>query len=58
MIAYMRDSGSYNYFVGHRRWILYPLRNQFGSGSVGESTRAASALYAFTSTGSWSAAIF
>ena len=50
MIAYMRDSGSFNYFVGHRRWILYPLRNQFGSGSVGESTISANALYVFTST--------
>ena len=50
MVAYVRDSGSFNYFVGHRRWILYPRRNQFGTGSVGETTRSANALYVFTST--------
>lgn len=50
MIAYIRDSGTNNYFVGHRRWILYPRRNQFGSGSVGETTRSANAMYVFTST--------
>ena len=50
MIAYIRDSGNDNYFVGHRRWILYPRRNQFGTGSVGETTTAANALNVFTST--------
>jgi len=50
MIAYMRESGSFNYFVGHRRWILYPRRNLFGTGSVGETTTSANALYVFTST--------
>jgi len=50
MVAYVRESGSFNYFVGHRRWILYPRRNQFGTGSVGETTRSANALYVFTGT--------
>jgi hypothetical protein len=50
IIAYIKDSGSGNFFVGHRRWILYPRRNQFGSGSVGETTQSANALYVFTST--------
>lgn len=50
VIAYMRESGSFNYFVGHRRWILYPRRNQFGTGSVGETTTSANALYVFTGT--------
>lgn len=50
IIAYVKDYGSGNYFVGHRRWILYPRRNQFGSGSVGETTQSANALYVFTST--------
>jgi hypothetical protein len=50
IVAYIRDSGSYNYFVGHRRWILYPRRDQFGTGSVGETTTKANALYVFTST--------
>lgn len=49
MVAYMQDYGSGNYFVGHRRWILYPRRNEFGTGSVGETTRSANALYVFTS---------
>lgn len=52
IIAYIRDSGSGNYFVGHRRWILYPLLNQFGTGSVGETTPNANALYVFTGFGS------
>lgn len=47
---YMRDPGSYNTFVGHRRWILYPMRNSFGTGSVGESTTGANALVVFTPT--------
>jgi uncharacterized protein YkwD len=50
--AYIRDSGSNNYFVGHRRWILYPLLNQFGTGSVGETTPNANALHVFTGFGS------
>ena len=50
MVAYIKDYGSGNYFVGHRRWILYPLRNQFGTGSVGETTTSANALYVFTNT--------
>jgi hypothetical protein len=49
IFAYIRDSGTFNYFVGHRRWILYPRLNQFGTGSVGETTTAANALYVFTS---------
>jgi len=49
IVAFIRDSGSGNYFAGHRRWILYPRLNQFGTGSVGETTTAANALYVFTS---------
>jgi uncharacterized protein YkwD len=48
MVAYIRDSGAGNTFVGHRRWILCPRLNEFGSGSVGETTRSANALYVFT----------
>jgi uncharacterized protein YkwD len=50
IVLYMTDPGSGNYFVGHRRYVLYPRRNQFGSGSVGESTPQANALYVFTTT--------
>jgi uncharacterized protein YkwD len=48
IVAFIRDSGTFNYFTGHRRWILYPRLNQFGTGSVGETTTAANALYVFT----------
>ncbi len=32
--GYMEDSGSGNYFVGHRRWILYPQTLQMGTGDI------------------------
>lgn len=32
--GYMRDPGSSNDFVGHRRWILYPQTQVMGSGDV------------------------
>jgi hypothetical protein len=48
--AYIKDYGTGNHFVGHRRWILYPIRNEFGTGSVGETTRGANALVVFTNT--------
>ena len=31
---YIADLGKYNYFVGHRRWILYPRQKVMGTGSV------------------------
>lgn len=34
---YIKDSGSSNYFVGHRRWILYPRQTEMGTGSTGGS---------------------
>jgi uncharacterized protein YkwD len=48
MIAYIRDNGSNNQPAGHRRWILCPRLNEFGTGSVGETTTPANALYVFT----------
>ena len=30
----MHDPGSYNYFVGHRRWILYPQTKEMGTGDI------------------------
>lgn len=50
IVAYIKDYGSGNYFVGHRRWILYPIRNEFGTGSVGETTTRANSLVVFTNT--------
>jgi uncharacterized protein YkwD len=32
--GYMDDWGAPNYFVGHRRWILYPPQQFMGTGSV------------------------
>ena len=35
--AYINDSGSGNYFVGHRRWILYPKLQEVGTGDTDRS---------------------
>jgi uncharacterized protein YkwD len=32
--GYMDDYGAINYFVGHRRWILYPPQKVMGNGSI------------------------
>lgn len=32
--GYMDDWGSINYYVGHRRWILYPPQKVMGTGSI------------------------
>ena len=47
---YIKDPGSYNSAVGHRRWILHPPRSSFGIGSVGSATRDANALWVFSGT--------
>jgi uncharacterized protein YkwD len=47
---YIKDPGSYNSAVGHRRWILHPPRSSFGIGSVGGTTRDANALLVFAGT--------
>ncbi len=47
MSLYVNDSGSGNYFVGHRRWLLCPYKGAFGTGSVGETSRSANALWIF-----------
>lgn len=36
--AYMRDPGSSNYPIGHRRWILYPQTRNMGTGDVPAGT--------------------
>jgi len=35
---YIADPGDHNYFVGHRRWVLYPRQKVMGTGSVPSST--------------------
>lgn len=47
---YIRDPGTYNKDIGHRRWILNPPRASFGIGSVGDGTRHANALWVFAGT--------
>lgn len=32
--GYIQDPGSSNYFVGHRRWILYPQTQEMGTGDI------------------------
>jgi len=46
MSLYMSDPGTYNYFVGHRRWLLCPPKGGFGTGSV-DSPRPANSLWVF-----------
>ena len=41
ILAYVTDFGSNNYYVGHRRWILYPQTQTMGTGDVPESGPAA-----------------
>jgi len=44
----MQDEGDNNYYVGHRRWILYPQTQIMGAGSVQtESWQGANALWVF-----------
>lgn len=46
--GYMRDPGSGNYFVGHRRWILYPQTREMGAGDIPPTVYpAANALWVF-----------
>lgn len=46
--GYIQDPGSGNYFVGHRRWILYPQTRFMGSGDIPPGgQREANALWVF-----------
>lgn len=48
---YMHDPGNYNYFVGHRRWILYPQTQEMGTGDIPYASGypGANALWVFDS---------
>lgn len=46
VVGYMRDSGSSNTAVGHRRWILFPPQRRMGTGS----TDARNGLFAGSNT--------
>lgn len=47
--GYMQDYGSGNYFVGHRRWILYPQTKNMGTGDVPPQSgyQSSNALWVF-----------
>ncbi|HEX72363.1 MAG TPA: hypothetical protein ENN65_03505, partial [Candidatus Hydrogenedentes bacterium] len=47
--GYIRDPGNGNYFVGHRRWILYPPTQMMGTGDIPsrDGYPAANALWVF-----------
>jgi uncharacterized protein YkwD len=51
--GYMYDPGSGNYFVGHRRWILYPQTEWMGTGDIPpvNGYPAANALWVFDQFG-------
>lgn len=43
--GYIRDSGTVNTAVGHRRWVLFPRQEVMGSGTAQTATDSANALY-------------
>ncbi len=49
--VYMRDPGSGNYVVGHRRWVLYPQTQEMGTGDIppGSGHSPSNALWVFDS---------
>lgn len=53
--GYMEDPGGGNYFVGHRRWILYPQSQYLGTGDIppGNGYMAANALWVFDRDHMW-----
>jgi uncharacterized protein YkwD len=55
--GYMYDSGSGNYAVGHRRWILYPQTRYMGTGDIPSQGGypASNALWVFDTVYMWGA---
>jgi uncharacterized protein YkwD len=53
--GYIRDPGANNYFVGHRRWILYPQSRYLGTGDVParDGYLASNAFWAFDHDNIW-----
>lgn len=53
--GYVRDPGSGNYFVGHRRWILYPQTRYMGTGDIPPQSGypGAQALWVFDRDNMW-----
>jgi len=55
--GYIYDPGGGNYFVGHRRWILYPQSKNLGTGDIPPTSghSPANALWVFDSSNMWGA---
>jgi hypothetical protein len=53
--GYMYDPGGGNYFVGLRRWILYPQTQQMGTGDIPPQNgyQPANALWVFDASNMW-----
>lgn len=53
--GYVYDPGSGNYFVGHRRWILYPQTQVMGTGDIPprDGYPASNALWVFDRDHMW-----
>ena len=53
--GYINDPGGGNYFVGHRRWILYPQSKNLGTGDISPSpgNSPANALWVFDTANMW-----
>jgi len=53
--GYVYDPGSGNYFVGHRRWILYPQTQWMGTGDIPprDDYPASNALWVFDLDNMW-----
>lgn len=53
--GYILDPGGGNYFVGHRRWILYPQSKYLGTGDIPPSPgfSPANALWVFDTANMW-----
>lgn len=53
--GYIADPGGGNYFVGHRRWILYPQTKWMGTGDLPSSAgfAPANALWVFDTANMW-----
>ncbi|MFZ0547623.1 MAG: CAP domain-containing protein [Candidatus Promineifilaceae bacterium] len=52
--GYIQDPGGGNYFVGHRRWILYPQTQFMGTGDIPPTSYLASnALWVFDLDNMW-----
>lgn len=54
--GYITDPGGGNYFVGHRRWILYPQTQHMGTGDIPSGAGwSSNSLWVFDNDNMWGA---